>query len=110
MVDAAAVDRYVAIVEACVDRGLTPLVTLHHFTHPAWLGEDLWLRPDAVSRFAAWADIIVPALAPTVRHWVTLNEINVMALSTYLLGSFPRAGPSPSTTRPSPWTTCWRRM
>ena len=55
VVDAAAVDRYVAIVEACVDRGLTPLVTLHHFTHPAWLGEDLWLRPDAVSRFAAWA-------------------------------------------------------
>jgi len=24
--------------------GLTPLVTLHHFTHPWWLGEDLWLR------------------------------------------------------------------
>ncbi len=89
VVDRAAVDRYVAIVEACVDRGMTPLVTLHHFTHPAWLGEDLWLRPDAVTRFGVWADIVVPALAPTVRHWVTLNEINVMALSTYLLGSFP---------------------
>ena len=32
---------------ACVERGMAPLVTLHHFTHPAWLGEDLWLRPDA---------------------------------------------------------------
>ena len=88
-VDKGALDRYVAITEACVERGLTPLVTLHHFTHPQWLGEDLWLRPDAVARFEAWARIVVPALAPTVRHWVTLNEINVMALSTYLLGAFP---------------------
>ncbi len=88
-VDGAALDRYVSIVEACLDRGLTPLVTLHHFTHPAWLGEDLWLRPDAVSRFAEWTDIVVPALAPSVRHWVTLNEVNVLALMTYLLGAFP---------------------
>ena len=88
-VDKGALDRYVAITEACVERGLTPLVTLHHFTHPQWLGEDLWLRPDAVARFETWARIVVPALAPTVRHWVTLNEINVMALSTYLLGAFP---------------------
>ena len=88
-VDQVALDRYVAITEACVERGLTPLVTLHHFTHPQWLGEDLWLRPDAVARFEAWARVVVPALAPTVRHWVTLNEINVMALMTYLLGAFP---------------------
>ena len=58
----------------------TPLVTLHHFTHPAWLGEDLWLRPDAPARFAAYARVVVDALAPSVRHWVTLNEINVLAL------------------------------
>jgi len=91
-VDEAALDRYAAIVQACVDRGLTPLVTLHHFTHPEWLGQDLWLRPDAVDRFEAWARLVVPALAPSVRHWVTLNEINVMALSTYLLGAFPPGG------------------
>ena len=89
VVDRTALDRYAAIVEACVDRGLTPLVTLHHFTHPAWLGEDLWLRPDAVARFGVWTDIVVPALAPSVRHWVTLNEVNVLALMTYLLGAFP---------------------
>jgi len=88
-VDRAALDRYCDIVEACTQRGLTPLVTLHHFTHPAWLGEDLWLRPDAPTRFAAWAEVVVAALAPTVRHWVTLNEINVLAMGSYLLGMFP---------------------
>ena len=88
-VDRAALDRYLAIVEGCVSRGMVPLVTLHHFTHPAWLGEDLWLRPDAPARFAAYARVVVSTLAPVVRHWVTLNEINVLALETYVLGTFP---------------------
>ena len=83
--------------EGCVDRGLEPLVTLHHFTHPAWLGEDLWLRPDAPARFRPLGGGGRRALAPSVRHWVTLNEINVLALGSYLLGDVPaRAGPWPS--------------
>jgi len=88
-VDRAALDRYVAIVDGCLQRGLTPLVTLHHFTHPDRLGQDLWLRPDAPARFAAYARVVVSALAPSVRHWVTVNEVNVMGLMTYLLGAFP---------------------
>ena len=88
-VDRAALDRYVSIVEGCVERGMAPLVTLHHFTHPEWLGEDLWLRPDAPRRFADWAGIVVPALAPSVRHWVTLNELNIFAVQTYVTGDFP---------------------
>ena len=77
------------IVAGCVDRGLEPLVTLHHFTHPAWLGEDLWLRPDAPDRYRSWAELAVDALAPSVRHWVTVNEINALAIGSWLLGMFP---------------------
>ena len=88
-VDRVALERYGAIVDGCLDRGLTPLVTLHHFTHPAWLGEDFWLRPDAPARFAAYARVVVGALAPSVRHWVTINEVNVLALMSYVLGAFP---------------------
>jgi beta-glucosidase/6-phospho-beta-glucosidase/beta-galactosidase len=88
-VDQAALDRYATIVDGCLDRGLLPLVTLHHFTHPAWLGEDFWLRPDAPRRFRAWAEVAVDRLAPSVRHWVTINEINVLAFGSWLLGTFP---------------------
>ena len=88
-VDRGALDRYVAVAAGCVERGMAPLVTLHHFTHPAWLGEDLWLRPDAAHHFAEWAQIVVPALAPFVRHWVTLNELNILTVQTYLTGDFP---------------------
>jgi beta-glucosidase/6-phospho-beta-glucosidase/beta-galactosidase len=88
-VDRAALERYASIVRACLDRGLEPLVTLHHFTHPAWLGEDFWLRPDASHRYRAWAELAADALAPMVRHWVTINEINVLAIGTWALGMFP---------------------
>ncbi len=87
--DQAALDRYAEIATGCRDRGMEPLVTLHHFTHPAGLGVDFWLRPDAPRRFRAWAAVAVEALAPMVRHWVTINEINVLAIGSWLLGMFP---------------------
>ena len=79
--------------QGCLDRGLEPLVTLHHFTHPAWLGDDFWLRPDAPDRYRAWVELAVEALAPWVRHWVTINEINVLAMGSWLLGMFPPGRP-----------------
>ncbi len=87
--DRAALARYADIVGACTERGMEPLVTLHHFTHPAWLGEDLWLRPDSPRRFRAWAEVVADTLAGSVRHWVTINEINILAIGSWLLGMFP---------------------
>jgi beta-glucosidase len=87
--DKDALIRYAAIVDGCLERGLTPLVTLHHFTHPAWLGEHFWLRPDAPARFRDWAGLVVDTLGDRVRNWVTINEINVLAIGSWLLGMFP---------------------
>ncbi len=88
-VDASALDRYVAIAKACRERGLEPLVTLHHFTHPAWLGEDFWLMPDAAGIFSGWVDLAVNRLKEHVSNWVTINEMNVITMGSYLFGIFP---------------------
>ncbi len=88
-IDDTALAGYAAIVDGCLDRGMEPLVTLHHFTHPAWLGEELWLRPDAPERYLAWVETALPVLAPKVRRWVTLNEINELVMGSWLLGHFP---------------------
>ena len=100
-VDDTALDRYAAILDACGERGLEPLVTLHHFTHPAWLGEEFWLSVDAPERFAAWVTLAAGRLADRCRQWVTLNEINVLALQSYLTGVFPpgRRGATGATVR-----------
>lgn len=88
-VDDDAVEHYRRILAACHERGLEPLVTLHHFTHPHWLGVDFWLDADSPERFAAWVATLVPRLADRCRNWVTLNELNILALSSYWLGAFP---------------------
>jgi beta-glucosidase len=89
VIDTAALERYATVLDACRRRGLEPLVTLHHFTHPAWLGEDFWLAADAPDRFASWVERILPALVPHCRSWVTVNEINVLGMGSYLLAMFP---------------------
>ena len=43
--DYAALDHYAKMFAACQRNGLEPVVTLHHFVHPAWLGTDPWLDP-----------------------------------------------------------------
>ncbi|GAC1590575.1 MAG: family 1 glycosylhydrolase [Acidimicrobiales bacterium] len=88
-VDQDALARYRRILEACHARGLRPLVTLHHFTHPDWLGEEFWQALDAPERFASWVHTAVTALAPVCRNWVTINEINVLAVQSWYFGVFP---------------------
>jgi 6-phospho-beta-galactosidase/beta-glucosidase len=87
--DDTALDRYVEILGLCAERGLDPIVTLHHFTHPAWLGEEFWLDPDAPARFAAHVARVVPALAERCRTWITVNEPNIVALMGWVQGDCP---------------------
>ncbi len=88
-IDDGALEHYATILRACRERSLEPLVTLHHFTHPAWLGEDFWLSGDSPRRFATWVETVLERLGPWCRTWVTLNEINSLGLGAYLLGIFP---------------------
>jgi beta-glucosidase/6-phospho-beta-glucosidase/beta-galactosidase len=90
-IDQPAVQRYRQILQACRDRGLDPLVTLLHFTNPAWMGEELWLRPDSPERFAGWAARAIDNFGDMCTNWVTINEINILALETYVTGTFPPA-------------------
>jgi beta-glucosidase/6-phospho-beta-glucosidase/beta-galactosidase len=87
--DEAALERYGEILTMCTARGLRPVVTLHHFTHPWWLGQEFWLRPGSPDRFARHVERIVPALAAHCRHWVTINEPNILMLMGWIEGACP---------------------
>ena len=87
--DEAALERYAEILSLCSARGLEPVVTLHHFTHPSWLGEEFWLRPGSPDVFARHVSWVVPALAPYCRRWVTVNEPNIVVLMGWIEGACP---------------------
>src|SRR5207237_6531674 len=44
---------------------------------------------EAPQRVSAWVALVAGRLAERCRQWVTLNELNVLALQSYLTGVFP---------------------
>ncbi len=95
--DEAALERYVEMLAACREHGLEPVVTLHHFVHPAWLGADAWLEeatPELFGRYVeravAWVSkgLTRRGLAP-IRFYITINEPNMLVLNTYVGTQFP---------------------
>ncbi|HVX19951.1 MAG TPA: family 1 glycosylhydrolase [Acidimicrobiales bacterium] len=87
--DAAALDRYGDVLAMCRRRGLAPVVTLHHGTHPWWLGEEFWLTPGAPDRFAAHVARVVDRLAGGCDRWVTVDRPDLLAWAGWLSGQAP---------------------
>jgi len=88
--DDSALDAYRQILRGALDRGLLPMVTLQHFTHPMWLAEKgAWLADDIVPSFERYVRKVVAALQDLVALWVTINEPNVLAYGAYAGHDFP---------------------
>jgi beta-glucosidase/6-phospho-beta-glucosidase/beta-galactosidase len=94
--DEQALDRYADILLRCRQRGLEPVVTICHYTHPLWFGQDLWLDPRSPEMFEGYARGIATQLgrlmsaagqAP-IGWFLTLNEPGALALGTHLLQQF----------------------
>jgi beta-glucosidase len=82
---ATALEHYGAMVRGALARGLRPLVTLHHFTHPLWFHEaGGWLAADAVAAFCRYVEAVLPLL-DGVERVCTINEPNILAILPALL-------------------------
>jgi beta-glucosidase len=97
--DEHAIDFYREMARGMIDRKITPMVTLHHFTDPLWmyepsqdgnpLGAGGWERDDAPELFAKFVKKIVGALKEYVNLWITINEPNIYLTGGWLGGAFP---------------------
>lgn len=88
--DEAALDFYRTLLRGALDRGLIPMVALHHFTNPLWVAEQGgWENPQIVELFERYAHKVAAALGDLVGLWETINEPNVYATLAYLRGVFP---------------------
>ena len=88
--DEDALDHYRQMVRGLVERGLTPMVTLHHFTDPYWLTEmGAWENTAIIRDFETYTRKIVEALQEYVSLWCTINEPNVYTTMGYIIGDFP---------------------
>lgn len=87
-----AIEHYRQVVEGARERGIEPILTLHHFTNPAWfaLGGG-WLRPDAVALFARYVDRVAPVIEAGVDRVITINEPNVVAIMARVIAGEVRS-------------------
>lgn len=96
--DPAAIERYSDMLAAMMKAGLEPMVTLHHFIHPHWLGKDFWLEDAGMSHFEGYAETLAARLGKLlvekhglepVKWWLTINEPNALGAATHLVTRFP---------------------
>jgi len=82
--------RYREMLKALLERGIEPMVCLHHFTNPRWFEQKgAFLNSDAGKLLERFTRRVVEELGDLCRHWVTFNEPNVYASMGYVLGEFP---------------------
>ena len=110
--DPTAIAHYHALLAACAANGLTPLVTLEHYTLPIWLhgvapgksgasdadwlggwrgfpGEAAGPSAKVVQAYGKFAGDMAKEYGGEVDLWVTLNEPMVLAAAAYVGGTFP---------------------
>jgi beta-glucosidase len=87
---ATALAHYREVLQALRDRGMEPLVTLHHFTNPTWIADaGGWEAPQTAEYFARFAERVTDELAGLARFWITINEPTVVAYQGYVRGEWP---------------------
>lgn len=88
--DPDAIDRYRQMLQGLHDRGIEPMVTLHHFSNPRWLAlKGGWEQEGVVNDFARYVRRMVEKLGDLVPLWITINEPMVYVVMAYLEGTFP---------------------
>lgn len=88
--DDAALAHYRAVAAACRARGITPIVTLHHFTNPRWFaGRGGWETHANLPHFVRLARWVGAGLGDLVDHWITVNEPEVLGFYGYASGIWP---------------------
>jgi beta-glucosidase len=77
------VDHYSRLIDALLERGIEPVVTLYHWDLPATLD---WRDRDTAQRFAEYAQLCFDAYGDRVHWWLTINEPWIVGLLGFLLG------------------------
>ncbi|HQY94335.1 family 1 glycosylhydrolase [Caldilinea sp.] len=88
MFSPAVIGHYRDMLDACHEYGLTPMVTLHHFTSPRWLMKlGGWTAAETPERFARYAAYVMQELGNLIPYVCTLNEVNLPDLLALIMGA-----------------------
>ena len=72
------IEHYRSVIRCCKAHGVEPIVTLHHFTSPAWLiRKGGWEAESTVESFRRYAAYVAEKLGAELNYICTINEANM---------------------------------
>ena len=85
-----AIDHYRDELEYFIEKGIKPLVTLHHFSDPIWFADmGGFEKKKNVKYFLEYVEKVIESFGDIVSEFVTINEPNVYILNGYMLAYWP---------------------
>src|SRR3712207_4197883 len=73
--DEGEIEHYRQVLKCCHAKGITPIVTMHHFTSPVWvIAQGGWENPQIVDWFAAYCSYLVEKLGDQLHYVCTIKD------------------------------------
>ena len=88
--DLEAIQHYRDLCDSLLKNNITPVVTLHHFTHPIWFEKlGAFEKRENINHFIDYSEYAFNNLKDLVPIWCTINEPSVFVSQGYFNGIFP---------------------
>lgn len=72
------IEHYRSVLTYCREKGMEPIVTMHHFSSPKWLiSEGGWEDKRTVDAFAGYCKYVVEKTGDIMTYVCTINEANM---------------------------------
>jgi len=85
-----AIKHYSDMINILIDNKITPVLTLHHFTHPIWFDRiGGFEKEENIKLFVNFCKKVFLEYSNRVKYWCTINEPAVVATQGYFTGIFP---------------------
>jgi beta-glucosidase len=90
IVDDAVIAHYRDELLYLKDKGISVLLTIHHFTNPMWFErKGGFTKKENLQYFLDFVELTVKSFGDLVSEYITINEPNVYATNSYYFGEWP---------------------
>lgn len=82
---------YEGIIDACLEHGIEPMVTIYHWDLPQTLVDAYggWESPEVIKDYENYACTLFQHFGRKVKYWITLNEQNIFTGLGWLTAQHP---------------------